>query len=172
MEKNLKERLKKIKLLLLDVDGVLTDGGLYYTENGDEMKKFHVRDGLGIKLVQRAGVAVGFVTGMKSKLVAKRALGLKIDEVVQDCMDKRPAVEALIRKRGLAWEHVAFVGDDLIDMPVMRQAGFAASVADAAEETRGVAHYVTELSGGQGAVREVCDLLLEAIASVADEKHP
>ena len=162
MDAGLKEQLAKIKLLLMDVDGVLTDGGLYYSENGDEMKKFHVRDGLGIKLVQQAGIAVGFVTGMKSSLVARRAKTLGIEEVVQGCTVKEPVVDALIARMGLSWEEVAYIGDDLIDVGVMRQAGFAAAVADAAEATRHAAHHVTSLPGGRGAVREVCDLLLHA----------
>jgi 3-deoxy-D-manno-octulosonate 8-phosphate phosphatase (KDO 8-P phosphatase) len=162
MEADLKARLRKIKILLLDVDGVLTDGGLYYSEDGDEMKKFFVRDGLGIKLVQQTGVQVGFITGMQSKLVSRRAKSLKIDEVIQGCMVKEPVVEALIRRKGLAWDQVAYIGDDLIDVGVMRLVGFAAAVKDAAEPTKKVAHYVTKHPGGQGAVREVCDLLMQA----------
>lgn len=162
MDRETEQRLRKIKLLILDVDGVLTDGGLYYSESGEIMKKFHVRDGLGIKLLQRAGVEIAFVTGLQSKLVEDRAHDLGIAEVIQDCMEKEPAVEKLLQRLDLSWEEAAYIGDDMIDVAVMRKVGFAVAVADAAEGARRAAHYVTALPGGKGAVREVADLILEA----------
>ena len=160
MDAELRRRLAAIRMLMMDVDGVLTDGGLYYSESGEQMKRFFVRDGLGIKLIQRAGIATAFVTGLKSELVAERARELGVGEVIQDCMDKEPAVEEMLKLRKLAWEEVAYIGDDLIDVQVMRRVGFAAAVADAPEAVTRVAHYVTTLPGGRGAVREVCDMIL------------
>jgi len=162
----LKERLGRIKLLLLDVDGVLTDGGLYYSNGGEHMKKFCVRDGLGIKLVQQADIEVAFVTGLESKLVVERARELGIREARQGCLEKEPAVEEIIKLRGFDWEQVAYVGDDLIDVGVMRRVGFAAAVADAMPGAKAAAHYVTTLPGGKGAVREVCDLILWARSEI------
>ena len=162
MDENLKNRLKRIKLLLLDVDGVLTDGGLYYSNSGEQFKKFCVRDGLGIKLVQQAGIEVAFVTGLQSDLVDDRARSLAITEVIQGAMVKAPVVEDLVKRRGLKWPQVAYVGDDLIDVDVMRLVGFAAAVADALPGVKKIAHYTTSLPGGRGAVREICNLLLAA----------
>jgi 3-deoxy-D-manno-octulosonate 8-phosphate phosphatase (KDO 8-P phosphatase) len=160
MDEEIKNRLKRIKLLMLDVDGVLTDGGLYYSNSGEQLKKFCVRDGLGIKLIQKANIEVAFVTGLQSDLVDERARSLGVTEVIQGCLDKEPAVEEMLQRRGLDWEEVAYVGDDLIDIDVMRMVGFAAAVADAMPEVKRISHYVTDLPGGCGAVREVCDMLL------------
>jgi len=162
VDAELRRRLAAIRILMMDVDGVLTDGGLYYSESGEQMKRFFVRDGLGIKLIQRAGIATAFVTGLKSELVAERARELGVGEVIQDCMDKEPEVKEILKLRKLAWEEVAYVGDDLIDLQVMRSVGFAVAVADAPEAVKKVAHYVTTLPGGRGAVREVCDLILSS----------
>jgi 3-deoxy-D-manno-octulosonate 8-phosphate phosphatase (KDO 8-P phosphatase) len=162
MDEELKNRLKRIKLLLLDVDGVLTDGGLYYSNSGEQLKRFCVRDGLGIKLVQQARIEIAFVTGLQSDLVDARARSLGITEVIQGCLVKEPVVEELIKLRDLVWDEVAYVGDDLIDLDVMRRVGFAAAVIDAMPAVKKIAHYVTQLPGGHGAVREVCDMLLAA----------
>ncbi len=152
--------LEKIKLLLLDVDGVLTDGRIIYDSNGVEYKAFDVKDGHGIKLVQRAGIRVGIITGRDSQVVALRAAELGIDLVYQGAKDKRIPFQDILEKLALTPEEVAYVGDDVIDIPVMRAVGFAAAVADAMEEVKPVAHMVTKRCGGRGAVREVCDHLL------------
>ncbi len=152
--------LEKIKLLLLDVDGVLTDGRIIYDSNGVEYKAFDVKDGHGIKLVQRAGIRVGIITGRDSQVVALRAAELGIDLVYQGAKDKRIPFQDILEKLELTPEEVAYVGDDVIDIPVMRAVGFAAAVADAMEEVKPVAHMVTKRCGGRGAVREVCDHLL------------
>lgn len=152
--------LEKIKLLLLDVDGVLTDGRIIYDSNGVEYKAFDVKDGHGIKLVQRAGIRVGIITGRDSQVVALRAAELGIDLVYQGAKDKRIPFQDILEKLELTPEEVAYVGDDVIDIPVMRAVGFAATVADAMDEVKPVAHMVTKRCGGRGAVREVCDHLL------------
>ena len=167
----LRERMRRLKMLLLDVDGVLTDGGLYYTEGGEQIKRFCVRDGLGIKLLQQAGIEVAFVTGLKSNMVEQRAASLGIVEVAQGAMVKEPVVEAMLKRRGLKWEEVGYIGDDLIDVPVMRLTGFAAAVADAEPLTKKCAHYVTRLPGGRGAVREVCNMILAARGNHDPTKH-
>lgn len=152
--------LEKIKLLLLDVDGVLTDGRIIYDSAGDETKAFDVKDGHGIKLVQRAGIRVGIITGRESAVVARRAEELGIDLVYQGVKDKRIPFAEILEKLALGPDEVAYVGDDVVDLPVMRLVGFAATVADAVDEVKPYAHMVTKRSGGCGAVREVCDYLL------------
>lgn len=153
-------RVEKVKLLVLDVDGVLTDGRLYYHDDGTESKAFDVRDGHGIKLAQRAGIEVALISGRNSPCVEKRAADLGITEVVQGPKDKVPVFERLLAKKGLGPEQAAFVGDDLVDLPVMRRAGLAVTVADGSEHLFEAAHYVTLAPGGKGAVREVIELIL------------
>ena len=160
MEK-LKQKLKSIKLVLLDVDGVLTDGGLYYSNSGERTKKFYVKDGTGIKLLQRAGIEVAFITGLQSDLVSHRAGDLGVTEVVQNCMKKDIAGEELVKKKNLTWEQVAFIGDDVIDISLLKKVGVAIAVADAIDEVKEIADFVTNKDGGRGAVREFCDLLLK-----------
>jgi 3-deoxy-D-manno-octulosonate 8-phosphate phosphatase (KDO 8-P phosphatase) len=155
-------RVEKVRLLVLDVDGVLTDGRLYYHDDGMETKAFDVRDGHGIKLAQRAGIEVALISGRSSPCVNKRAADLGITEVVQGPKDKVPTFERLLAEKGLGPEQAAFVGDDLVDLPVMRRAGFAVAVADASEHLFEAAHYVTLARGGRGAVREVIELILAA----------
>jgi 3-deoxy-D-manno-octulosonate 8-phosphate phosphatase (KDO 8-P phosphatase) len=154
------EQLGKIRLLLLDVDGVMTDGRIIYDDQGSELKAFDVRDGHGIKLLQRAGVRVGIITGRQSTVVDRRAEELGIDLVYQGAKDKLVPFREILHKTGLKAEEVAYVGDDLPDLPVLRRVGFAATVADAMDEVKPYVHYVTTHSGGRGAVREICDLLL------------
>lgn len=154
-------RARRIKLLLMDCDGVLTDGRLWLTEDDDEQKAFHARDGLGISLMHRAGLRTGIITGRKSTAVERRARDLKMSYVHQ-FEDKIKPLSEIIAEAGVSAEECAFVGDDLADIPPMRRVGFAAAVADAVEETKQAAHYVTCLNGGQGAVREVCELILKA----------
>ena len=151
----------KIKLLLLDVDGVMTDGRIIYDNDGGETKAFDVKDGHGLKLVQRAGIQVGIITGRQSAIVTRRATELGIDLVYQGVKDKRLPFNEILEKLSLTPEEVAYVGDDIVDLPVMRQVGFAATVADAMDDVKLYADMVTKRSGGRGAVREICDFLLK-----------
>jgi 3-deoxy-D-manno-octulosonate 8-phosphate phosphatase (KDO 8-P phosphatase) len=155
------DRLKDIRLLLLDVDGVLTDGGIMYDANGVETKVFNVRDGHGIKMLQRHGIEVGIITGRTSVVVDIRAKELGIELVYQGSLKKLESYLDVKLKTGFTDSQIAYVGDDVIDIPVMRRVIFAASPADALNEARSAAHYVTTLAGGKGAVREVCDLILK-----------
>lgn len=153
--------LKKIKLLLLDVDGVMTDGRITYDSAGGETKAFDVKDGHGLKLVQRAGIQVGIITGRQSSIVARRAAELGIELVYQGAKDKSLPFREILEKLALLPEEVAYVGDDVVDLPIMRQVGFAVTVADAVDDVKPYAHMVTKRCGGRGAVREVCDFLLK-----------
>jgi 3-deoxy-D-manno-octulosonate 8-phosphate phosphatase (KDO 8-P phosphatase) len=153
--------LAKIKLLLLDVDGVLTDGRIIYDNNGSETKAFDVKDGQGIKLLQRAGIQVGIITGRQSGVVTRRAAELGIELVYQDAKDKCLPFMEILEKLAMTPEEVAYVGDDIVDLPVMRRVGFAVAVADAMDDVKPFAHMITKRPGGRGAVREVCDLLLK-----------
>lgn len=155
------DRLKKIRLLLLDVDGVMTDGRIIFDSNGIESKFFNVKDGHGIKMVQRAGIEVGIISGRESQVVINRAAELGIGILYQKCLDKLTPYLKILETTGLDHSQVAFVGDDVIDIPVLRRAGFAAAPADAVAEVLPHAHFVTKNRGGWGAVREVCDLLLK-----------
>jgi 3-deoxy-D-manno-octulosonate 8-phosphate phosphatase (KDO 8-P phosphatase) len=155
-------RAQRIKLLLMDCDGVLTDGRIELLENGDEQKTFHVRDGQGISLVHRAGLQTGIISGRTSSVVERRAKDLEITYVRQDARDKIKALEEIMAAAGVTLDECAYIGDDLGDIPVMLRVELAVAVADAAAETKQAAHYVTELPGGHGAVREVCDLILKA----------
>ena len=158
----MRERLEKIRLLLLDVDGVMTDGRIIYDDHGNELKAFDVKDGHGLKLLQRSGIRVGIITGRQSPVVDRRALELGIDLVYQGAKDKLVPFREVLHKTGLSAEQIAYVGDDLPDLPVLRRVGFAATVADAVDEIKPHVHYVTAHPGGRGAVREICDLLLRS----------
>ncbi len=160
--KALKERARKVKLLIFDVDGVLTDGGIILDGDGDEYKKFDVRDGHGIKLLQRSGVNVAIITGRYSRVVEKRAGELGIMEVYQRCIEKAPAYEALIAKLGLSAEETAYVGDDVVDIPILRRAGLPVAVADAHEEAKRHALMITKAKGGCGAARECAEFIMKA----------
>lgn len=155
------EKLRNIRMLLLDVDGVMTDGGIIYDGNGLETKVFNVKDGHGIKMLQRYGVEVGIISGRTSVVVDFRARELGIDLVYQGALKKLVCYDDVKLKTGLEDSQIAYIGDDIIDVPVMRRVGFAASPADALSEVRAAAHYVTSCGGGKGAVREVCDLILK-----------
>lgn len=155
------DKLVDIRLLLLDVDGVMTDGGIIYDANGLETKVFNVKDGHGIKMLQRHGIEVGIITGRTSQVVAFRAKELGISLVYQGALKKLDSYEDVKQKTGLDDRQIAYVGDDVIDVPVMRRVAFASAPADALMEARAVAHYVTSCAGGRGAVREVCDLILK-----------
>lgn len=153
--------LKRIKLLLLDVDGVMTDGRIIYDNEGGETKAFDVKDGHGLKLIQRAGIQVGIITGRQSAVVDRRASELGIGHVFQGAKDKMQPFRSLLETLALDPSEVAYMGDDIVDLPVMRQVGFSATVADAVDEVKAHADLVTSRVGGRGAVREVCDLLLK-----------
>lgn len=155
----LRNRLSKIKLLALDVDGILTDGGMYYTEQGDEMKRFSTLDGMGISLLRQTGVEVAIITRENTNIVAHRAKKLKIGEVHQGILDKVPTLRAIAVRMGVDMEEVAYAGDDVNDIPPMRIAGLAFSVPHATAEVKKYADYVTIRSAGDGAVREICDLI-------------
>jgi len=154
-------RLNKIKLLILDVDGVMTDGRIIFDSNGVESKFFNVKDGHGIKMLQRAGIEVAIISGRQSTVVTNRAAELGIERVFQKAAAKLAPYKQILADTGLANEEVAFMGDDLIDIPVLRRVGFAVAPADAVAEVIPFTHLVTKNSGGWGAVREVCDLLLK-----------
>ncbi len=162
-EPSLQERAAKIKLLILDIDGVLTDGRVIYDQDGRELKFFDIKDGHGLKLLQRAGFQIVWLSGRKSIPNQVRARELGIDELVEDCKIKLPEFERIVGERGLTPEQAAFMGDDLIDLPPMRACGLALAPADAWPEVRSVAHFVAGRAGGRGAVREACELLLKAV---------
>lgn len=162
MTSEVQKRAARIKLLLMDCDGVLTDGRVWLFENGEEQKGFHTRDGLGIDLFHRAGLRSGIISGRTSAAVQKRAEGLGMSFVIQGCVDKRKAFAETLEKAGVENVEVAFIGDDLNDIPLMLQSGLGVAVADAALETREHAHYVTKALGGFGAVREVIELILKS----------
>ncbi|WP_233843425.1 HAD family hydrolase [Dyella sp. 2HG41-7] len=165
-------RAAKIRLAAFDVDGTLTDGRLWYSESGHETKVFHVHDGLGLKRLQAHGVQVAIVSARISHPVALRAEELNIAHVYQGQSDKRECMRQIMEALNLQPEHVAFVGDDLPDLPAMSVAGLAVAVANAHPWVAQRAHYQTHLSGGQGAVREVCDLILHAQnKSRAEQEH-
>lgn len=161
MKKSLVAKLKKIKLLVTDVDGVLTDAGMYYSEDGIELKKFSTRDGMGMVLLRNAGFKLAIVTSENTKIVAMRAQKLEIDDLYQGAMNKVEALEDLLEKYSLRWDEIAYIGDDINDMPVLERVGFAVTPADGAIWNKKAAHYVTKNKGGEGCVREVCDLLLQ-----------
>ncbi len=158
----LADRIAKIELILSDVDGVLTDGGLMFDNQGIEIKKFHIRDGLGIKLWQRAGYKFGLLTARSSHIVKLRAAELGVTILRQGFEDKWPAALDVMKELKLSPEQVCFIGDDLTDLPVIRQVGLGVAVADAVAEVRSAAHHTTALCGGQGAVRELIETLLKS----------
>ena len=155
-------RLKKIRCLLLDVDGVLTDGKLHFTSTGDEFKSFDVQDGHGIAMALRTGLLVGFVSGRPSAATTKRAADLGVKIVLQAPTNKMELVETVKAEYRLRDEEICFVGDELVDLPVLRRVGLAVAVPNAISEVRAVAHYITRRTGGNGAVREVIEMILKA----------
>ena len=162
MEPAILERARKIELLLLDVDGVLTDGRLTMSNEGAELKSFHARDGLGIRMAQRGGIMIGLISGRESKVVTDRAEELYITEVHQRIYDKLEKFQEILQRLKLEPEQVCFMGDDLVDIPVLRVVGLAAAPADALDQVCSAAHYVAKRNGGAGCVRELVDILLQA----------
>ena len=158
---------RQVRLLLLDVDGVLTDGSITYLSGGGEAKSFNTQDGLGIKLLQESGVAVGIITARQSEAVERRARDLNFAYVFQGKEDKLTVYESILKETGLRPPQTGYMGDDLMDLPILNRAGFAAAPANAVAEVRRRVHYTAGRDGGRGAVREVCELILEAQGNLA-----
>ncbi len=156
------DKIKKIKLLILDIDGVMTDGHIIYSIYGDELKFFDVQDGFGITLLNRAGIKSVIITAKKSRIVKLRARDMKVAKAYQGYHDKLKAFNHAIRKFKVQPEDVCFIGDDLIDLPVLKRVGLAVAVSNAVEEVKEHAHLVTSRAGGHGGVRELCDLILKS----------
>lgn len=164
MNDNIKALACNIKLIILDVDGVLTDGSLYFDNQGQEFKAFNSKDGHGIRLLLESGIEVAIITGRQSELVKHRAENLKLspDLIYQGYRDKLPAFNDLLQKTGFSKEEIAYVGDDVIDLPIMHRVGFSIAVNDANWFVKDNADWVCKTDGGKGAVREVCELILDA----------
>jgi len=165
-------KIKPIRLVAFDVDGVLTDGGLYLSDSGDEFKRFNSLDGHGLKMLRASGVELAIITGRRSKCVELRAKNLDIQRLYQGVDDKWEAMQSLLSETKLAPEAAAFMGDDVIDLPVMRRVGLAISVPAAPQLVRENAHYVSQREGGHGAVREVCELIMAAQGTLASQLAP
>jgi 3-deoxy-D-manno-octulosonate 8-phosphate phosphatase (KDO 8-P phosphatase) len=160
--KTLEEKARQIRLLVVDVDGVMTDGRVIFADSGEEVKAFDVKDGHGIKLLMRGGVDVAILTGRESRVVLHRARDLGIDMVYQGAKEKLPVLDRILREKGLGYGEACYIGDDLIDLPILRRVGFSITVEDGHEDIKGSVDYVTRMPGGRGAVREVCELILKA----------
>jgi len=162
------ERLRNVRLAIFDVDGVLTDGSLYYLPSGEELKAFNVLDGHGMKMLQESGVRLAIISSRSSPCVAERARNLGIDLLYQGVSDKVSAFNALLEQCGVAADSCSFMGDDVVDLPVMRCCGLAASVPDAPAVVRRQAHYITRARGGHGAARELCELVMQAQGTLSE----
>src|SRR5258706_13744630 len=169
MNKRLIARAHRIRLAIFDVDGVLTDGTIYLSERGEEMKAFSVLDGLGLKMLSASGIVTALLSGRKSKVVALRAREIGVPHLLQGVDDKLDTYRRLLRKLDLAEEETSFMGDDLPDLPVLRRCGLAFSVPNAPELVRSNVHHVTRSSGGQGAAREACEFLLRARGTLENQ---
>jgi len=161
-KKSLSSSLKRIRLFATDVDGVLTDAGMYYSESGEELKKFNTRDGMGIKLLQKAGLITALVTQEQTKLVARRGEKLMIPEVHQGVMDKLSVVREMVERNGVTMDQVVYMGDDINDLSTLQAVGFSATPADGLPQVRAAVHYVCTKKGGEGAVREIIEMILQA----------
>lgn len=168
MDAELIARASAVRLLIFDVDGVLTDGSLFYGDDGQEYKAFNSRDGYGIKMLRQSGVEVGILTGRTSSVVLHRARNLGIERIIQGADDKLPPYLALLEELGLSPEQTAYMGDDLVDLPVLRRCGLALTVPEAPPEVLARAHLVTRNGGGRGAAREACEFILRARGSWDD----
>jgi 3-deoxy-D-manno-octulosonate 8-phosphate phosphatase (KDO 8-P phosphatase) len=160
-------RAQGVRVAFFDVDGVLTDGSLYFSESGETIKRFNTLDGHGLKLLQKAGITPAVITGRDSAPLRVRLKALGVEHAVFGTEDKRPAAEEILETLGLAWSQAAAMGDDWPDLPVMQRSAFACAPANAQTEVRHAAHYVTQARGGDGAARELCDLLLVATGRYA-----
>ncbi|EGV52127.1 3-deoxy-manno-octulosonate-8-phosphatase KdsC [Candidatus Endoriftia persephone] len=159
---DIQEKARRIRLVIFDVDGVLTDGSLFLGDDGQEYKAFNSRDGHGIKMLQQSGIEIGIITGRSSEVVRLRMQSLGIKHVYQGQLDKRPAYQELRDKLGLSDAEIAYVGDDVVDLPIMRLVGLAIAVNDAHPFVTQHAHWLTPHAGGRGAARDVCELLMDA----------
>ncbi len=167
--KDILAKAAQIKLVVFDVDGVLTDGSLFIGDDGQEYKAFHSRDGLGMKMLRKSGVEIGIITARTSEVVKHRMENLDIRHVYQGRLDKLPALKELLAKLELTFEQTAYVGDDVVDLPVMRQVGLAIAVQDAHPLAKQHAHWQTPHGGGRGAARDVCELIMEAHNTLATQ---
>ena len=156
------EKVRRIKLLILDIDGVMTDGRIIYSIYGDELKFFDVQDGFGITLLNRAGIKSVIITAKKSRIVKLRARDMKVAKAYQGYSDKLAAFNKILKAFKIGPDDICFIGDDLIDLPVLKRVGLAIAVPNAVEEVKNCAHYITSKMGGRGAVREICDLILKS----------
>jgi 3-deoxy-D-manno-octulosonate 8-phosphate phosphatase (KDO 8-P phosphatase) len=157
----MKSKLLKIKMILMDVDGVLTDGEIIYTSSGDEIKMFNVQDGMGITLARMAGLKTGIITGRMSKMVKRRAEELKFDIVSQGSFDKLPSYQKIKKESKLSDDEIAYIGDDILDISILKRVGFSAAPSNARDEVKAICDYITIAEGGNGAVREVIDKILK-----------
>ncbi|MHB1515552.1 MAG: KdsC family phosphatase [Acidiferrobacteraceae bacterium] len=162
VHENVTHSASLIRLVLFDVDGVLTDGRLFLDDTGRETKAFYARDGHGLRMLQMTGVEIGIITGRTSRVVELRAAELGVKHLFQGCRDKLPVYDTLVRECGLTQQAVAFVGDDIVDLPIMARVGLAVAVQDAHYLVKERAHWVTPSAGGCGAARDVCELIMEA----------
>jgi 3-deoxy-D-manno-octulosonate 8-phosphate phosphatase (KDO 8-P phosphatase) len=169
---DLLQRASRVRLLVLDVDGVLTDGTLYFSAAGEELKAFNIQDGLGVKLLRGAGIEVALITGRRSAALERRAENLGVSRLMQGIEDKLAAFTELAGAVGLTADEIGCVGDDLPDLPLLRRCGLAVAVPEAPVRVRQAAHYVTRAGGGRGAVREVCELILEARGALEAQLAP
>ncbi len=172
LTQELNARLARVKLFLTDVDGVLTDGTVLIGQGG-EMKRFHIQDGLGLRFLQGAGIKVGWISKRPSVATQLRAQELQVDFLCQERTAKVPAARKILAETGLTFEEVCYVGDDVVDLGLLKKAGVAVAVANAVKEVKAIAHYVTQSSGGQGAIREIAELILKSQNKWADvvERH-
>lgn len=162
MQERLLEKARRVRLMIFDIDGVMTDGKLLFGPEGECLKVFHVLDGHGIRLLQQAGIPAAIISARQSPMVMKRAQDLGIQHIQLGIQEKRVAFSALLEKTGMDASDCGYIGDDVIDLPILLRAGFSASVPNAHQEVRSRVDYVTRAPGGNGAVREVCDLILKA----------
>lgn len=156
------EKASRIKLVIFDVDGVLTDGSLFLSDDGQEYKAFNSKDGFGMRLLQESGIDIGIITGRESTLVRLRMEELGITQIMQGRREKGPALDEMMEKTGLTLDEIAYVGDDVVDLPIMSRVGLSIAVQDARTEVKKHAHWITQSVGGRGAGRDVCELILEA----------
>lgn len=165
------EKAKNIELVIFDIDGVMTDGSLFFDNNGEEYKAFNSFDGHGLRMLQECGVKVAVITGRRSELVKHRMQDLGVSLLYQGYRDKKPAFESLMKEVDLQMHQITYVGDDVVDLPIMSQLDFAIAVQNAHPFVKQHAHWITERSGGRGAVRDVCELILEAKGLLNDKLH-
>ncbi len=162
MTPEIRERARRVKMLAMDVDGVLTDAGMYYGEHGEELKKFNTRDAMGVALLREIGIIPAIITRESTAIVTRRAAKMKIEDVHIGVLDKLATMRGILERHRLGMEEVEYIGDDVNDYELLCHVGLAVAVRDATRLPRSVAHYITEAKGGEGAVRELCELILEA----------